>query len=93
MYGAYWCPHCARQKQYFKGAANRLPYVECDENGLNAQVELCQAAEITAYPTWIIEGEYYQGAQPLRKLAELSGFEEAETDKDEPAPDSLSPDN
>ncbi len=76
MYGAYWCPHCATQKKYFGGAASRIPYIECDEKGLNAQVELCQVAEIEAYPTWIIEGEYYLGAQPLRRLAELSGFDD-----------------
>lgn len=76
MYGAYWCPHCAIQKKYFRGAATRLPYVECDAEGLNAEVALCQAAGIDAYPTWVIDGEYYFGAQPLRKLATLSGFED-----------------
>ncbi|MEO0576150.1 MAG: hypothetical protein AAF004_11865 [Pseudomonadota bacterium] len=94
MYGAYWCPHCAAQKQYFKGAASRLPYIECAEDSLNAQVELCQAAEITAYPTWVIEGEYHQGAQPLSKLARLSGFESIEGDKQEISdPDNFSPAN
>ncbi len=88
MYGAYWCPHCATQKKYFGGAASRVPYIECDEKGLNAQVELCQTAEIEAYPTWIIEGEYYQGAQSLRTLAELSSFEGTETDSIDPPPSS-----
>ncbi len=82
MYGAYWCPHCAIQKKYFRGAASRLPYVECDANGLNAEVALCQAAGIDAYPTWVIEGNYYFGAQPLRKLAALSGFEDPSDTED-----------
>ncbi|MBE9059888.1 hypothetical protein IQ256_02630 [cf. Phormidesmis sp. LEGE 11477] len=81
MYGAYWCPHCATQKKYFGGAADQLPYVECDANGINAEVELCRTAGIEAYPTWVIEGEYYLGAQPLKKLAALSGFEGAVSDK------------
>lgn len=83
MYGAYWCPHCATQKDYFGGAVSRIPYVECDPEGLRTQADICQQAGITAYPTWIIEDGYYLGAQPLGKLARLSGFEgAAPTEKD-----------
>lgn len=78
MYGAYWCPHCATQKAYFDGVVNRLPYVECDPRGYNTQAALCEAEGIEAYPTWVIEGERYLGAQRLGRLAVLSGFE---TDK------------
>jgi glutaredoxin len=77
MYGAYWCPHCAVQKDYFQAAAEQLPYVECDPQGYNAQPEACAALGIEAYPTWVINGEYYQGAQLPGKLAALSGFEAA----------------
>ncbi|ESA37201.1 membrane protein [Leptolyngbya sp. Heron Island J] len=76
MYGAYWCPHCARQKQFFGNAAPLLPYVECDARGANPQVELCNAVGISAYPTWQINGEFYLGVQPVWRLAALSGFEE-----------------
>lgn len=83
MYGAYWCPHCANQKDYFGGAAHRIPYVECDPEGRQNQAQLCAELNITAYPTWIIEGEPYLGAQHLSKLARLSGFEGAvPTEKD-----------
>lgn len=75
MYGTYWCPYCAAQKEYFGGAADQIPYVECDPEGFGAQVELCDAARIESYPTWIIKGEYYLGAQPPGELARLSGFE------------------
>lgn len=75
MYGAYWCPHCAAQKDYFGSAASQLPYIECDPQGLETQAERCADMGIEAYPTWIIGGEYYQGALPLGKLAALSGFE------------------
>ena len=75
MYGAYWCPHCAVQKDYFGEAASRLPYVECDPEGFGAQVELCDLARVEAYPTWVIEEGRYLGAQPLGELATLSGFE------------------
>lgn len=75
MYGAYWCPHCAVQKEYFGAATGRVPYVECDPDGFNAQLDLCQAEAIDAYPTWIIEGQRYLGTQTLGKLARLSGLE------------------
>lgn len=81
MYGAYWCPHCATQKTYFGGAANRIPYVECDPKGLSNQAELCEQLEIAAYPTWVIEDNYYLGAQSLRTLERLSGFEGATADE------------
>lgn len=92
MYGAYWCPHCATQKTYFGGAAGRLPYVECDPEGFDPQVERCQQASISAYPTWVINGEYYSGSQPLGKLARLSGFEGAvATEKDTASSENFSP--
>ena len=75
MYGAYWCPNCANQKEYFGGAAGRIPYIECDPDGFDAQPELCWDMGIDVYPTWIIEDEYYFGSQALSKLANLSGFE------------------
>lgn len=75
MYGAYWCPHCATQKDYFDGVVGRIPYIECDPNGYDPQPDLCAAAGIEAYPTWVIDGKYYLGAKPLGKLAALSGFE------------------
>jgi len=94
MYGAYWCPHCAIQKDYFGGAVGRIPYIECDPEGINNEAALCQQMGITAYPTWIIEDEYYLGAQPLPKLARLSGFEGAvATEKDRNTVGEVSPAN
>ncbi|MGB7087785.1 MAG: hypothetical protein WBD47_19665 [Phormidesmis sp.] len=77
MYGAYWCPHCATQKDYFAGAVEHIPYIECDPEGYNTQSDLCMQIGIEAYPTWIIEGDRYLGALPLSELAALSGFESA----------------
>ena len=75
MYGAYWCPYCALQKEYFGGAVSRIPYIECDPEGFNTQADLCQTEGIQAYPTWVIEGDRHLGAQPLGRLAHLSGFD------------------
>jgi uncharacterized membrane protein len=75
LYGAYWCPHCQEQKQAFGAAAGRLPYVECDPRGTNAQPAACQAAGVRAYPTWIIDGQKIEGEIPPSELGRLSGFE------------------
>ncbi len=82
MYGAYWCPHCSVQKQYFDGVVDLIPYVECDPQGYNPQPELCDEMGIDVYPTWVIDDEYYFGAQTLGKLAAISGFE---SEKEPPA--------
>ena len=76
MYGAYWCPHCDRQKNLFGQEAFALiNYVECDPEGPNAQPSQCKAANIKSYPTWQIEGETYRGTIPLAQLAEISGYQ------------------
>lgn len=76
MYSAWWCPHCHDQKQAFGAEATAiLPYVECDPEGQNPQTALCRSnPQITGFPTWEIDGQFYPGAQPLQRLAELSGY-------------------
>ncbi|NJM96469.1 MAG: hypothetical protein HC800_03995 [Phormidesmis sp. RL_2_1] len=69
-------PIVPSKKKTFGGAVDRIPYVECDPQGFNPQVALCQASGIEAYPTWVIDGEIYLGVQPLGTLARLSGFEQ-----------------
>jgi uncharacterized membrane protein len=75
FYGAYWCPHCQAQKQMFGAAASKLPYVECDPRGTNAQPDVCQAVGVQAYPTWVINGQKREGEVSPSDLARLSGFE------------------
>lgn len=75
MYGAFWCPHCADQKEMFGSAIDQIPYVECDPEGEEAQPQLCRDKNIEGYPTWEINGELYPGTRSLEELAQLSGFE------------------
>ena len=75
MYGAYWCPHCHEQKEFFgKEAAPFIPYIECDPNGLNPQPDLCRSEDIVGYPTWKIDGKLYSGRQPLNDLADYTNY-------------------
>ncbi|MDJ0799200.1 MAG: vitamin K epoxide reductase family protein [Calothrix sp. MO_167.B12] len=74
-YAAWWCPHCHEQKQLFgKEATAELNIIECDPRGKNAAPDVCKAASIKGYPTWIINGKQYPNVQPLKKLAEVSGY-------------------
>lgn len=73
MYGAFWCPHCADQKDAFGESFENITYVECDPNGEEAQPELCLAKGIEGYPTWIrSDGERISGFKTLEELEEFS---------------------
>ncbi|MCF3576716.1 vitamin K epoxide reductase family protein [Planktothrix agardhii] len=75
MYGAFWCGHCHDQKQLFgQQAVDKMPYIECDKEGKNPQLDLCKAKNIEGYPTWEIKGKMYTGIQSLEKLSEVSGY-------------------
>lgn len=48
MYGAYWCSHCFNQKQEFgQEAMAKLPYIECDKEGVNSQYPLCRQKKVS----------------------------------------------
>lgn len=52
MYGAYWCPHCSRQKELFGAEAwSIMDYVECSPKGYGFQgLKMCKGVE--GYPTF-----------------------------------------
>ncbi len=53
MYGLYWCPHCAEQKEMFAASFRYVPYVECaikDQPGELAPE--CKAAGVKLFPSW-----------------------------------------
>jgi hypothetical protein len=81
LYGAWWCPHCYEQKQLFGQAAVQASFkslaIECAEDGVKSQIELCRQQEIQGFPTWIIKGQKYPGVQSPAKLAELSGYNDS----------------
>jgi uncharacterized membrane protein/glutaredoxin len=75
FYGASWCPHCQEQKRLFGAAAGRLPYVECSPDGpRGAEAPACQAMQIQGYPTWIINGQRFEGVLSIDDLTRLSGY-------------------
>ncbi len=71
FYGAFWCPHCKKQKESFGDAVSALPYVECSTPDGNDQTAICKQKGIKSYPTWRFQdGSELTGDQPLEKLAE-----------------------
>ena len=68
MYGASWCPHCKAQKALFGSAFAKVNYVECTTDTVK-----CSIAGVQGYPTWIYQGQKYEGEQTLDQLATLTG--------------------
>lgn len=76
MYGAWWCPHCAEQKEMFRASFRYVPYIECGVPGTTSKVQpVCVEAGIKHYPTWQFPpvGERVEGAMPLEDLSLRTG--------------------
>jgi hypothetical protein len=74
MYGAYWCPHCAEQKEMFESSFQYVPYVECGVPGSRDEAPFCKDAGIKHFPTWqFADGERREGTLPLQALANKTG--------------------
>jgi len=79
LYGAYWCPHCTRQKELFGREAWQIMaaknYVECDARGNGGNPSMCRANEIDGFPSWKKgRQEFLRGDVSLSKLAEASNY-------------------
>ena len=76
MYGAYWCPHCAEEKEKFGGSFRYVNYVECGLKGERGQTEACKEAGIKRFPTWEFpDGHKEELVLSLEMLSQKSGCE------------------
>ena len=76
MYGAFWCPHCSRQKELFgQEAWSYINYVECSPKGYGFK-GVCK--NIDGYPTFKDKrGRInFSGERPLEFLAKEVGFKD-----------------
>jgi hypothetical protein len=76
MYGAYWCPHCAEQKEMFGESFALAPYVECGVAGdRRAEQQVCKDAGIQHFPTWQFPptGQRVEAVIPLADLSSRTG--------------------
>lgn len=77
FYGSWTCPACFHQMNLFgKQAGLTVPYVECRKpKTLPDQAFACRAANIRAFPTWVLPGgERKEGLQTLETLSRWSGL-------------------
>jgi phage baseplate assembly protein gpV len=74
MYGAYWCPHCAEQKEMFATSFHYVLYVECGIPGSRDEAPVCKDAGIKHFPTWqFADGERQEGILSLQILGSKTG--------------------
>ncbi len=52
MYGLYWCPHCAEQKEMFGESFHYVHYVECGIKGSTEMADICKTAGVKLFPSW-----------------------------------------
>jgi hypothetical protein len=73
MYGLYWCPHCADQKEMFGSSFHNAHYVECGTPDHHEQPQ-CVAESMKNFPTWkFADGERHEGVLSLQELAAKTG--------------------
>ena len=74
MYGAWWCPHCADEKESFGYAFQHVTYVECSLPNERKMNDICKAEGIKNFPTWqFSDGSRVEGTQSLDALAKKTG--------------------
>ncbi len=74
MYGAWWCPHCADQKETFGYAFQYVNYVECSPAGQRTLNDVCKQAGVKNFPTWqFADGSRTEGTKPLAVLSDKTG--------------------
>jgi len=74
MYGAWWCPHCADQKELFGYAFHYVKYHECSPEGQRIETEDCKQAGIKHFPTWQFpDGSRTEGTLALSVLSQKTG--------------------
>jgi hypothetical protein len=74
MYGAFWCEHCAAQKEKFGSSFQYAPYIECGIKGSRGIEPVCTQAGIKRFPTWIFaDGTRVEGEHELEFLGEATG--------------------
>jgi len=74
-FSAYWCPNCQNQSELFgKQAYKELNVVECANDGINSQTQLCIDKKIKGFPTWEINGKLFLGVLSLEELSKLTGY-------------------
>ncbi len=71
FYGAFWCPHCQKQKALFGKSSQYLPYIECSTPDGQGQTQVCKDKGISSYPTWFFPNSSSSTPEKLTGEIEL----------------------
>lgn len=75
MYGLYWCPHCADQKDMFGASFRYVPYQECAiKEKPGEMAPSCKAAGVKLFPSWQFGNNApAEGVFSLEELSDKTG--------------------
>lgn len=74
MYGLYWCPHCAEQKEMFGESFHYVRYIECGVKGSNEMTPFCKMAGVKLFPSWQFgKEEPNEGILTVEALSDKTG--------------------
>ncbi|MGA8428703.1 MAG: hypothetical protein WB729_02700 [Candidatus Sulfotelmatobacter sp.] len=75
MYGLYWCPHCADQKEMFGASFRYIPYQECAIKGSPHELTPeCKAVGVKLFPSWQFgNNPPKEGVLSLQELGDKTG--------------------
>ena len=74
MYGAFWCPHCADQKEKFDASFEYVNYTECGIKGARGITQQCKDVGIQRFPTWFFaNNEKQEAVLSLEDLSQKTG--------------------
>jgi hypothetical protein len=66
------CIHCKEQEDLFGDSWKYINSVDCLSSEENRQA--CILANITGTPTWVINGQKYEGRKTIAELENLTGY-------------------
>lgn len=66
------CSHCTDQENLFGDNWKYISALDCVANQTNTQI--CINNNISATPTWVINGKQYLGVQSIQMLENLTGY-------------------
>jgi hypothetical protein len=72
LYVQTGCSACKTQEKIFGNNWKYINSVDCISSQENLQI--CTNANITATPTWVINGQKYVGVQSIDTLKNLTGY-------------------
>lgn len=75
VYSQIGCTHCEKQKELFGENWKYINEVKCNDDW-----RVCQDANITGTPTWIINGKLHSGLKSIENLKTITGCEIEQND-------------